>query len=478
MWEETENTHIPTSSTIYPDAKRAKEIIALAIPKNRNVIGNQDPYIQANVGGLAVETCTPGKQTPQNEIAGDVNPFDPENIVMGANDYRFFYATTRRYDGSGGVYTTHDGGKTWLIGLLPDLVIGNTDAPGIYDATGDPSISAGPENVFWYANITLDRVTGAGGVAVSRSSDSGDTWTTNYVVEAGSGGPNGFISHDKEWIGADPNNSNVAYVTWTRFQDGFPFASIVWSRTTDGGKHWSKGKRISTQDQNQGSVVVLDAEGTVHVVWLAFTVDSAQVEYSVRKGTHFSKPRVLSTVDEIRSPTTWGNIFTNSFPSLAVDGTTLHLVWPNWNGKDADIVYMRSVNSGVTWSSPVTIDSHASDQFLPRVAARNGIVAVAYLDHYKESKSFYHVTLVSSRDSGKTWSNPTKISSAHSDPEKGNRFGFPDCDSRFIGDYNTVAVDSIGRAHVFWTDIRKGNSPNDGGNAIDQDPYIATVRIQ
>ena len=32
---------------------------------------------------------------------------------------------------------------------------GNLEAPGKYHATGDPSISAGPDNVFWYANVVL-----------------------------------------------------------------------------------------------------------------------------------------------------------------------------------------------------------------------------------------------------------------------------------------------------------------------------------
>lgn len=222
---------------------------------------------------------------------------------------------------------------------------------------------------------------------------------------------------------------------------------------------------------------MVDEEGTPHAIWLAYTNRFAAVAYTAKRGSRFSKTRYLSKVDEIRSPVPWGNFFTNSFPALAVDGATLHIVWTNWNGKDADIVYVRSIDRGVTWSSPVTIDSNPDDQFLPRVSARNGIVAVGYLDHYKDSGSDFHAAMLYSNNGGDTWSRPIKISKKKSSPEEGNRFGYPLCDGRFMGDYNGITVDSRGRAHVFWTDIRKGNSPNDGGDTRDQDPYMATVSI-
>ncbi|MGH2770575.1 MAG: hypothetical protein ACRDJF_08670, partial [Actinomycetota bacterium] len=49
---------------------------------------------------------------PHNETSVAINPRDPNNIVVGANDYRFGFGTS-------GFYATTDGGKTWRDGLLP-----------------------------------------------------------------------------------------------------------------------------------------------------------------------------------------------------------------------------------------------------------------------------------------------------------------------------------------------------------------------
>ncbi len=446
---------------------------------NMNAIGNADGVLQANVNGADIGTCTPGKETPQNEVTGAVNPEDPDNVVMGANDYRFINETVQKYDGSGGVFHTKDGGKTWKQDFLPGVVRWNPAAPGDFEDASDPSISASAHNVFWYATLGVDREDSGTGILISRSTDGGDTWkTTSAFQTKHPPSASGILVNDKLWIAADPNNPDVAYVTWTQFIQGHPFASIVYTKTTDGGQHWTKPRRISRGEDNQGSFIVVDANGVAHAVWLSFRNDSFVIDYARTQGKRFSKPKTIAIVDPIRSPVPWGKFFTNSFPSLAVDGTTLHIVWPNWNGNDADLAYIRSDDAGVSWTTPVTIDNHSDDQFLPRIGAAGGRVAVGYLDHFGEKKSAYHVTAVGSLDHGNSWSVPYKISSRDSDPLKGNIFAFPDCNSIFIGDYNGVSVDSLGRAYVFWTDIRKGNSPGDPGTTFDQDPYAAIVEIR
>lgn len=85
--------------------------------------------------------------------------------------------------------------------------------------------------------------------------------------------------------------------------------------------------------------------------------------------------------------------------------------------------------------------------------------------------------MVSSGDSGATWSAPVLVSSRASNVRLGNGFGYPDCAPRFIGDYSGIAVGSDGVAHPMWTDIRKGNSPDEPGSTHDQDPYTARVTL-
>lgn len=464
----------PDPGIRYPEALRASvsSLRVAKVPRNVNVMKNSDVVTQGTINGVTVQTCNPGKHAPHNEFTVAVNPGNPLNLVAGANDYRLYEASENRYDGSGGFYRSTDGGIKWTTGYLPGLVRGNIAAPGPYESAGDPSVAAGPNNVFWYANIAFNRSDAANSISVSRSADGGATWSTNYVIQtAASEGLSLF--NDKDWIAAHPTNPNVAYVTWTQFAGASP---IVYSATSDGGQTWSAPARVTNRFMNQGSVGVVDSKGRLHVVWMT-TSNRTSLAYAARSGSSFGPTRVLSTVAD-PGDVTWAQFRTPDFPAIAIDGNTLHVVWSSWNGIDSDIVYIRSTNRGATWTKPVTICSDASDQFFPWIAAHGGLVAVSYLDHNGDTGSSYHASMVSSTDGGSSWSVSSKLSGKASDPSAGNLFQYPDCLPLFIGDYTGIALGSDGIAHPFWPDIRIGNSPDDPGTRADQDPYTAAVTIQ
>jgi hypothetical protein len=76
-----------------------------------------------------------------------------------------------------------------------------------------------------------------------------------------------------------------------------------------------------------------------------------------------------------------------------------------------------------------------------------------------ENRELYDVEIA-------TWSGVTlgieQMSEADSHPDEGLWFyadiaGCESCDT-FIGDYNGLAVDSLGRAHGVWTDMRRRNT--------------------
>lgn len=453
-------------------AKRATG--SLAVGSNVDIIGNSDVVQQATIDGVSVYTCNPGMQTAQNETPLAVNPNNPSNLVAGANDYRLYEPTENRYDGSGGFYLSTNGGQAWTAGFLPGLVKSN-DGP--YESAGDPSIAASTGNVFWYANLAFNRTNDANAVAVSRSTDGGATWKTNFVIRT-SATEGATLFNDKEWIAADPNNPNVAYVTWTQFHSsrgGTTTSSpIVISKTTDGGAHWSAPVVISPYRYNQGSVGQVDASGKVHVVYEAFAQGRDVVAYTVvDPSTWATQTKILAIDNDIPSPLPGATFRTNSLPAFAMDGANLHVVWSNWNGTDADVVYVRSTNGGATWTAPVTIGGGAGDQFFPWVGANGGKVFADWMN--RTSGDQYGVQATASSDGGASWITPTTISSATSDASKGNYFGYPNCAASFIGDYNGIAVGPDGVAHPIWTDIRIGN---DTSKTADQDPYTATLSLK
>lgn len=466
----------------YPLA--AQSVLVPVIGDNVNVIGANDVRMRAKIGGKKVFTCNPGKQSPQNETSLAVNPNNQNNLVGGVNDYRLYVPSENRYDGGGGFFRSTDGGKNWTAGNLPGLVTADPNAPGIYETAGDPAVAAGPDNVFWYANITFNRSDDANAVAVSRSTDGGATWKTTFVIQT-SAEEGKTLFNDKEWIAADPKDSKRAYVTWTQFnynaKGNYISSLIVYSKTTDGGKTWSTPQQVTPELYNQGSVVYIDSGGNVHVVWESYNAalykDGIAYAMKPNGSDTFGDTKFLAVDDDIMDPLGWAEFRTNSYPSFTVDGNNLHIVWSNWNGRNADIVYLHSTDGGVTWKDPKTIAGGRSDQFFPWVGADKGKVFVSYMDHKGEKRSRYHMSIIASNDNGDTWSAPVKITTRSSDPSKGNYFGYPNCAPGFIGDYTGIAAGSDGVAHPFWTDIRKGNSPGDPGTTYDQDPYTATITI-
>src|SRR6266540_466549 len=180
---------------------------------------------------------------PQNEVSIAINPRNGMNLLASANDYRGYPGLPG--DGWCGVYSSRDGGRTWLEQRVP---------------------RNGPLTCLGFSRTTSDNV-----VAVSKSTDGGVTWGTAVLVEGTT--PNVF--HDKPYMVADPTSGltrNSVYVTWTRFisgpgECGNYAAPIYFSRSVDGGRTFSAPTDIGGAGYrcSQGSQPVVGPGGELYV---------------------------------------------------------------------------------------------------------------------------------------------------------------------------------------------------------------------
>src|SRR5213593_4713443 len=335
---------------------------------------------------------------PQNETPIAVDPNNPSRLLAGANDYRHDLAAC-------GIYASRDGGATWN-----DVGEGTTVPPGAV-AGGDPVTMFGPDGTAYHVCLGFTPVTNATSttvIFVSRSTDLKTLEPAGAVIADVSGGTDATFGYfnDKEFGTVDtrpgsPHRGRI-YVTWTRFKfnrldDSYVESPIVLSYSDDRGASWNGPHPVSSPDLNfdQGSVPAVGPNGEVHVVFengngTGFN-GQAMVAKSVDGGNSFAHPVKVDAIIEIcdhlnvdgRCAIKNSSWRVNSFPSIAVDGTSgnVYVVWGDYRRGNADARFSRSTDGGRTWSKSVIVNSDLSgaDQVYPWIAvAENGAVHIAF----------------------------------------------------------------------------------------------------
>lgn len=150
------------------------------------------------------------------------------------------------------------------------------------------------------------------------------TWNTPVLAHTGT-------ADDKNWHACDQNAIGKIYVTFTNFALS-PLA-IQEVHSTNGGATWSVAQTLSVGSPSvQGSQVIVDPAGTVHVAWqngtLSIPCDNSsvaaqQINYvkSTNGGVSYSANTSIATIQPNWMGWGPGNLRStaNSFPSLGVD---------------------------------------------------------------------------------------------------------------------------------------------------------------
>ena len=127
-----------------------------------------------------------------------------------------------------------------------------------------------------------------------------------------------------------------------------------------------------------------------------------------------------------------------------------------------NVFLSQSRDGGRSWSTPIRVTTGNGDRWMPWAGARNGVVRVMYMDGSYDfpARNGYGVTLSTSSNGGLTWTHEP-VHTQLSNPDEARYFkagaAAPGCEtcSTFIGDYNGLAIDSLGRTHLVWTDMRR-----------------------
>jgi hypothetical protein len=312
---------------------------------------------------------------------------------------------------SGYAFSTN-GGLTWTDGGAPPSFGTNVFT------RGDPWMDRGglDNATFYYANLAVDATTGASlGVSVHRGHFSGGSFSWQDVHAFNT--PNPKDAYDKEALVAAKDGSGAAYVSVTNFIEtcGLPangFGRIEVWRTHDGGNTW-QGPSVVSQDETfitdpansacgttgtlqQSSVPAIGPNGEVYVTWsdgpsftsTGVTTDARiMVARSLDGGVTFSTPMVVASINSMRQnpPVGYNRNRINDHPRIAVATTGPH------KGR----VYL-AYYSAASPVGPVSAVSCPSGTPANSVCIGQNLVSS-------------QVSLTYSDDRGQTWSTPTPV---------------------------------------------------------------------
>ncbi len=325
-----------------------------------------------------------------------VNPTNPANIVAVWQQDRWSTGLAN------GIVTatTLDGGATWSRTAVPftRCAGGNAGNNGDYERATDPWVTFAPTgNAFQMALGSQGASLAPGSVSamlVSRSIDSGRTWSTpSTLIRDGS-----LFFNDKNTLTADPTDANYVYAVWDRLaaSGGGP---AVFARTTDGGATWEAARAIfdpGPRSQTLGNLIVVLPAGTLINLFSQLdegaggqVTSTLNIVRSNDKGGSWSGPIRIADLLSVgaRDPESATPIRDGAgVAQIAVaPNGNLFVVWQDarFSGGARDgIALSRSIDGGLTWSTPVQINSAADSQaFTPSVHVRaNGTIGVTYYD--------------------------------------------------------------------------------------------------
>lgn len=428
----------------------------------------------------------------QNEEQIWVSPTAPNILIACWRDFRTSYRQV-------GIGRSVDGGLTWTGDTLIN------PANQIFNRQSDPTLTVDANGTFYLC--VMDYKGDVWGydscyLAWHVSHDSGVSWAGPYTV-LDTIGP--FLE-DKQFTAVDRTSgahSGNIYVAWTRWYNTEP-VKVMFARSTTSAVTWDDTLVIgpprvgpacgSPYGAGLFTFPLVGSDGSVYVFWVGTyrngppTCDwwnGLDFVKSVDGGHSFTAPSFIRRtfghpgvvdggIDVYTSPAAAADISGGPYDgNIYIAYANLDTSNTEFIDSDYNIEFIRSVDGGASWSTPIYInddytgDSATVDQFHPWLSCdeNDGTLAAIWYDQRIDEVShiWFMVYAAYSFDGGATFTTNHRISENWIDPDladpppfsvagTGNVLNTPMTRSRAgkLAEYIGLSI-SGGRGHAVWT---------------------------
>jgi len=194
---------------------------------------------------------------------------------------------------------------------------------------------------------------------------------------------------------------NNIHVVWAEKSPAIGNYEIFYKRSIDNGQTWVYVKRLTVNTGDSTNPAIAVSGNNIHLVWQDSNPGCYQIYYkkSTDNGLTWSKAKRLTF-------TCYRNAY---YPSIVASGNTIHIVWSNFTyvGYNWEIWYKKSIDNGQTWSSAKRLTYSSGTSDWPSIAVAGNNIHVVWEDN---NPGNYEIFYKKSTDNGQTWSSPKKLS--------------------------------------------------------------------